>query len=111
MLDFDTVIQFFKDIKTKNDFNTEKELSWGYFFIGIEMIKIQKLKEYMVTQNYKFVDIFEAELQNENDPEEYYIHFEKVEKHNPLSLNHRNKELYEIAERFHVTYDGFDLGK
>ncbi len=111
MITKETIIEFFNDLKSKEDFNTEAELLWGYFFLDKDTEKLKELSEKLEKDNYRFVEFFEAEKLNKKDPQEYYLHLEKIEHHTIDSLNERNQYLYKIAEEMNVSlYDGFDVG-
>lgn len=110
MISKEDIKEFFEDIKNVGDFDTTNKLLWGYFFLSNDTDILKKLSNELVKEDYKFVDIFLADKINENDPTEYYLHLEKVEYHNVNSLDIRTKELYNLAEKYNVIYDGFDLG-
>ncbi|MCP5259880.1 MAG: ribonuclease E inhibitor RraB [Burkholderiaceae bacterium] len=46
-----------------------------------------------------------------DDKGTFFLHVEKIEHHTPESLNHRNREFYELANQFQLeSYDGMDIG-
>ncbi|CAM1352204.1 ribonuclease E inhibitor RraB [Tenacibaculum ascidiaceicola] len=111
MITKDIIIDFFKNLKLKGDFNIKEKLLWGYFFLDKDINKLKKLSKKLEQNNYTFVDIFEAEKEEAEDPQEYYLHVEKIEHHNVETLDKRNKELYLLAEKNNIEYyDGFDVG-
>jgi hypothetical protein len=55
-------------------------------------------------KNFKFVKVFQS------DNKDYWLHFERIEVHNAQSLFELNKGMYIVAEKYNVTYDGFDVG-
>ncbi len=111
MITKETIIDFFEDLKINSDFNLNEELLWGYFFLDKDYNKLKKISEYLEKEEYRFVDIFEAEKETEDDPEEYYLHIEKVEFHNVDSLDKRNRYFYNLAVKNNIdSYDGFYVG-
>jgi hypothetical protein len=111
MITKDTILDFFSSLKENDEFNENQELLWGYFFLDSNSDKLLKLSKLLEAKGYGFVDIFEAEKENEEDIQEYYLHMEKVEIHDVSSLLERNNEFYEIASNEGVnSYDGFDAG-
>jgi len=110
MITVEVVQDFFKDLDQKGDFDYSLPLLWGYFFLSADVSNLKNLGENLQQSGYRLVDVFEAELEEGSDIQEYYLHLEKVEKHNPKSLIHRNNEFYSIAEKYDVEYDGFDVG-
>lgn len=58
----------------------------------------------MKNKNFDFVEIFQA------DDKSYWLHLERKETHNSNSLYKLNDELYELADKYKITYDGFDVG-
>ncbi len=102
---------FFEDVNNGNEFDTSSKLLWGYFFLDADKKKLKKASKKLVEQGYKYVQIFEAEKENDENVQEYYLHVEKIEYHNVDTLNQRNKELYLFAEQNSIdSYDGFDVG-
>ena len=111
MIDQETINRFFANIKSKGDFEIQNELTWGFFFVSINVDFILDVKNYLVNKGYQYVDLFEAEKEQEGDESEFFLHMQKIEIHTAETLNERNKLLYGIAEKFDVEYDGFDLGR
>ena len=110
MIDLSTVNSFFEDLASKGDFNTSKDLTWGFFFLSSNVNNLRKLNDHLIKNGYEYVDLFDAEKEDEQDEDEYYLLLEKIEKHTPITLDKRNQELYRLAEEFDVEYDGFDVG-
>ena len=110
MITDETVIDFFEDIKANNSFDLQSKLLWGYFFLSENKNQLEEVRKYLEKMDYVYVDIFDAEKEDINDEDEFYLHMEKREKQNVETLLQRNKELYSIADSYNVTYDGFDVG-
>jgi Regulator of ribonuclease activity B len=59
--------------------------------------KLELVADYLTRQGYRFVEIFRTD----DDVEEvYFLHVEKIEHHTPETLDRRNRELYDLAEKF-----------
>lgn len=111
MITKETIIDFFEDLKIKNDFNIKGKLLWGYFFLDSDLIKLKEFSKKIISEGYRFADIFEAEKEKEGDIQEYYLHVEKIEHHDVESLNIINEYFYKLAEENNINlYDGFDVG-
>jgi regulator of RNase E activity RraB len=110
MIDKDAVRDFFDNIKEQADLDTNEPLLYGYFFTDSDIDKLKKASAALQKQGYKYVDIFDAEVE-EGEESFYYLHVVKVEIHNVNSLDQRNKELYKFADMYNIDeYDGFDVG-
>jgi hypothetical protein len=78
----------------------------GYFFTDTDRRKLQSLADHLTQHGYQFVDIHPAD-----DHSRFVLHVEKVEHHTAESLNERNLEFYELADRFDLaSYDGMGVG-
>ncbi len=85
--------------------DTKKPLLYGYFFYDREKLKLEKLKDELVKDNYKLVRLELTEKQ------EFILHVEKVEIHSRASLFKRENQLDKLSKTFKVgTYDGWDVG-
>lgn len=84
--------------------NTDTKMLWGYFFIAKDTAYFGQVKSKLKSQNFKFVETFQDDNKN------YWLHFERNELHNPKSLFNLNEKLYDVADEYQMTYDGFDVG-
>ncbi len=85
--------------------DTKQNLLYGYFFFDKEKSKLEKLKNDLVSQSYRFVEI------NKKDNGEFMLHVEKVEQHTRQSLYDQEQKLRLLAEKYNVSsFDGFDVG-
>ena len=85
--------------------DTKKPLLYGYFFYDKDKIKLEKLKDELLNNNYKLVRLEKTEKRG------FILHIEKVEIHSRASLMERENHLYKLSENFQVaTYDGWDVG-
>lgn len=112
MISEEIIADFFVDLEENNEFNLSGKLLWGFFFVDSSKEKLSLLGNKLVRDGFIFVDIFEAEKENGDDTDEYYLHIEKVEHHDISSLKKRNDLFYSLAKEYGITnYDGFDVGK
>ncbi|WP_108868797.1 ribonuclease E inhibitor RraB [Aquimarina aquimarini] len=107
----ETIEDFFENVNNGDEFDTSSKLLWGFFFLDSDKKKLEKAAEKLVKEGYRYVNIFEAEKENDDDVQEYYLHIEKVEHHSVDTIDARNKELYLFVEQNNIDcYDGFDVG-
>jgi len=85
--------------------DTKANLLYGYFFYDKSKSKLEKIKNDLTSQGYKFVDI------EKKDDGDYMLHVEKVEQHSRQTLFAREQYLSKLAIKYGVSsYDGFDIG-
>jgi tetratricopeptide (TPR) repeat protein len=84
--------------------DTKRPLLYGYFFYDKEQSKLEKVKKELVQTDYKLVRLEMTEEQ------EYILHVEKIETHSRTSLLGREDQLDKLANKYKVTYDGWDVG-
>ena len=112
MISIDAIQELFDDIKEVKKWNIDEPLRYGYFFLDNDLGKLNILGNELEKQGYTFVETFEAEPEETDELEMYYLHVEKIEIHSVESLFERNKQLYRIADEFELdSYDGFDIGE
>lgn len=87
-----------------NGVNTDTTMLWGYFFTSNKKDKFEQVANELKNKGFNFVEIFQAEDKS------YWLHLERKEIHNAKSLYALDEELYEIAEKYKINYDGFDVG-
>lgn len=95
--------EMFSSMKS-NGVNTNTTMLWGYFFTSNKKDKFQEVAKELKSKNFEFVEIFQAEDKS------YWLHLERKEVHNAESLYELDEELYKVAEKFNINYDGFDVG-
>jgi len=95
--------EMFSNMKS-NGMTTENKMLWGYFFTSNKKDSFEKVANELKAKNFEFVEIFQAEDKS------YWLHLERKEIHNAKSLYELDEELYKIAEKYKITYDGFDVG-
>ena len=87
-----------------NGVNTDQIMLWGYFFTSTKKDKFDQIAKELKSKNFEFVEIFQAEDKS------YWLHLERKEIHNAKSLYELDEELYAIADKYKIIYDGFDVG-
>ena len=92
--------------------DTDSDLLWGFFFVDSDVSKLKRLSEHLRSLDYRFVDIFELEDENEKPSGNYMLHVERVEIHHPDTLAKRNVAFSQLASQWGVAaYDGWDAGR
>jgi hypothetical protein len=93
----------FSSMRATAPWNVDGPLLWGYFFFSPTREKLGKVAAELEGKGYRIVGI-------EAPRGKLRLHVERVETHTPASLDARNQELYALAERYGVSYDGMDVG-
>ncbi|MBA3679615.1 MAG: ribonuclease E inhibitor RraB [Bacteroidetes bacterium] len=110
MITRDSIRFFFDDLKDCG-LDGNNALTYGYFFTDRSLSKLEVISEELVKLGYTFVDVLEPDNDDKDDEGYFYLHVEKVEKHNVDSLDLRNMEFYKLAHKYDLdSYDGFDAG-
>lgn len=81
-----------------------QKMLWGYFFTSNKKDKFDQVANELKNQNFEFVEVYQ------DVDKSYWLHLERKEIHNPQSLFELDKILYKIADKYEITYDGFDVG-
>lgn len=88
---------------TANGFDTQKPISYHYFFIDQNEQDLNQLKAVLLKQNYKYV-------RTSKNAGKYQLEVEKMEAHNAASVTQKGKSLNELAKANNVeTFDGFEI--
>jgi hypothetical protein len=99
------LVEMFASMRAQAPWDVDADLLWGYFFNGSSAPTMKRLAADLVKAGYRLVEI----RRDERRPR-YWLHVEKVETHSPDTLDARNQEFYQMANRYEVTYDGMDVG-
>jgi len=102
-ISLEKIEEMFSNMKS-NGVNTDTIMLWGYFFTSNKKDKFDQVAKELIAQNFEFVDTFQSEDKS------YWLHLERKEIHDAKSLYQLNDELYKIADKFKISYDGFDVG-
>lgn len=85
--------------------DTKQKLLYGYFFFDNNMWELEKVKNTLVAQSYRFINI------DKKETGEFLLHVEKTEQHTRQSLQAREQSLRQMAAKYNVSsFDGFDVG-
>lgn len=84
--------------------NTGETMLWGYFFTSNKNDTFEQVANELKNQQFEFVETYQAKDKS------YWLHLERKEIHNAKSLYDLDEELYKIADKYKITYDGFDVG-
>jgi tetratricopeptide (TPR) repeat protein len=88
---------------TASGFDTQKPISYHYFFIDQNEQDLNQLKTVLLKQNYKYV-------QTSRKAGKYQLEVEKMEAHTATSATQKGKSLNELAKANNVeTFDGFEI--
>jgi regulator of RNase E activity RraB len=110
MIDRNHLTEMFQKLQD-NGLSGSDPLLWGFFFADHDPEKLEVLVPALESRGYKFVDLYEAESEEEFSEQLYCLHVEKVEQHNIDTLETRMKELRALAEQYGVeSYDGMEVG-
>lgn len=102
-ISIEKIQEMFTNMKSQG-VNTDTTMLWGYFFVAKKPDTFEQIKNELKSQNFEFVEI------SQSDDKQYWLHLERKEIHNPKSLFDIDDILYQVAEKYNVTYDGFDVG-
>ena len=102
-ISLEKIEEMFSNMKA-NGVNTDTTMLWGYFFTAKKKDKFDQVSDELKSKKFDFVEIYQA------DDKSYWLHLERKEIHNAKSLFQLDDELYEIADNYKITYDGFDVG-
>ncbi|GHB79779.1 hypothetical protein GCM10008107_31500 [Psychrosphaera saromensis] len=103
--------EMFSSITEQGQWDLSQPLLWGYFFTDNDPNKLELAMPKIQAMGYSVVGIFQAEKEEENEPDLFYLHVEKPEIHNSKSLDKRNDEFYIFAYQNGLdSYDGMDVG-
>jgi hypothetical protein len=91
--------------------DVSEPLLWGYFFTHSSRVPLEKAAKLLEASGYRFVEIHLGDKESATEPDEWWLHVEKVEVHSVDSLDRRNQEFYRLAESLGLdSYDGMDVG-
>lgn len=107
----DQLEAMFENIAEKTDWDLGGKMLWGYFFTHREPKALEPVRDELITQGYRFVDLYQSDAEDQDGPPLWWLHVESEEVHTPHSLDQRNDRLYLLAARHGVdSYDGMDVG-
>ncbi|MGE9312608.1 ribonuclease E inhibitor RraB [Niabella sp. CJ426] len=98
-------IQSLFDRMQSQGINTDTLLLYGYFFNAKNKADLQNAVSSLKELNLRYVNVYPAD-----SSDLWWLHMERIETNSPQSLFDFNKKLYSIANRYHIVYDGYDVG-
>ncbi|PKL32457.1 MAG: ribonuclease E inhibitor RraB [Spirochaetae bacterium HGW-Spirochaetae-10] len=106
MIERSKLVDMFAGIRQNTQWAIDGPMLWGYFFVDPNRDKLEGLGGLLAEKGYRVV-----EIRRDDDEPIFWLHVEKVEIHDVDSLEKRNNELYDLAERLGIqSYDGMDVG-
>src|SRR5262245_8506071 len=110
MISREMLEEMFGGMRNNSKWNVDAPLLGGFFFTADDEAGLRKAADRLVQDGYTFVDIWEADGENE-EPPAWWLHVERVEYHTVDSLLARNDVLYAFAaSNAFRSYDGMDVG-
>jgi len=101
----------FRNMEKTSQWDLSKAMLWGYFFTDESRSDLASAARLLEAQGYRVVDIYLSDKDEKDDPDQWWLHVEKVEIHTPDTLDQRNKQLYAFADANGLdAYDGMDVG-
>jgi hypothetical protein len=93
-------VQLAFDEMKRGDFDTDKELLWGYLFRDTDEDKLRRLATHLETLGYRLAEIARTEGEAEGG---YTLRVEKAEIHTPATMLQRNQEFRALAAAFNIS--------
>ena len=107
----DALVEMFDGMAENTTWDLSGPLLWGYFFTDSSKEKLKRAAPLLESQGYKIVDIYQADKDESDEPDLWWLHVERIEHHTPDTLNQRNQILYQFADEHDLgSYDGMDVG-
>ncbi|MEP7038528.1 MAG: ribonuclease E inhibitor RraB [Acidobacteriota bacterium] len=105
--------QIFADAKKEDNWNTDEDMLYSYYFVDKDVEKLEKLGHHLEEKGYDFLDIFElGDDDTGASTGEFLLHIDKEETHTPQSLAKRNVEFSSLAKEHEIAeYDGWEFGE
>ena len=105
------MVGMFADMAATAPWDLNKPLLWGYFFADPSKEKLEQAGPLLKAKGYKVVGVYPSNKEKPDDPDLWWLHVEKAEKHTVDSLHLRNQEFYAfVSEQGLESYDGMDVG-
>jgi hypothetical protein len=103
--------RMFDQMQQKSHWDVTQPLLWGYFFSNPTCEPLDKATPLLSEMGYRIVGIHLADKKSVSEPDEWWLHIERVEVHTVESLDARNHEFNDFAmARGIAMYDGMDVG-
>lgn len=109
MIDRALIEDMFARSRERGDWEMDGPLLWSYFFTSDTPEPLEAAAAALEAQGYTPVEIFAT--QDEDAPELFWLHVEKIERHDVDTLDQRNSELTAFAAEWGLgSYDGMEAG-
>lgn len=103
--------RMFDQMQQKSHWDLTQPLLWGYFFNSPTREPLDKAMPLLSEMGYRIVGIHLADKKSASEPDEWWLHVERVEVHTLDSLDARNHEFNDFAIAHDIAkYDGMDVG-
>lgn len=107
----DQLEDMFANITEKTPWDMKEPMLWGYFFTNSEPKSLEPIRDQLVSEGYRFVDLYQSDAEDQDGPPLWWLHLEKEEVHTPQTLDQRNNTFYLLAAKHKInSYDGMDIG-
>lgn len=101
----------FEDMKDQYGWDLSKPMVWGFFFTNRTRGELERAGILLERDGYRVVEIFLSDKEGPAEPDQWWIHVEKIEIHSVESLEARNRVLSAFASANDLeAYDGMDVG-
>lgn len=111
MISKQDMVGMFADMAASAPWDLNKPLLWGYFFADPSKEKLEQAGPLLKAKGYRVVGVYPSNKEKPDDPDLWWLHVEKAEKHTVDSLHQRNQEFYKFVEEQGLeSYDGMDVG-
>lgn len=110
MITREQVEELFDAVREGATWSPDDVCLWGYFFTDRDRAKLASAGRVLEGLGYRVVGILEPE-EDDEDPDRFFLHVEREERHTVDTLDRRNAELYLMADELGLeSYDGMDVG-
>lgn len=107
----DALVKMFDGMAANTNWDLSGPLLWGYFFTDSSKEKLERVAPLLESQGYRLVDIYQADSDESDEPDLWWLHVEQIEHHTADTLDERNQILYQFADKHGLgSYDGMDVG-
>ena len=105
--------ELFETARQEDGWDVTGEMLYSFYFVDQSVENLQKLGEYLETQDLDFIDIFEIGDEETKQPTgEYLLHIDKITSHTPETLAEANVAFQKLAEEYEIeSYDGWEFGE
>lgn len=107
----DALVEMFEGMAANTTWDLSRPLLWGYFFTDSSKGALERVAPLLESQGYRLVAIYQADKEASDEPDLWWLHVERIERHTPDTLDQRNQLFYRFADEHGLgSYDGMDVG-